>query len=309
MKGRMHVIELAKRYTFTISDYVYILFGTFIIAVSFQVFLMPNSIVSGGITGISIIINSLTGWSPAVIQYVFNIPLLIVAYVFLGKEAGNKTILGSLTLPFFISLISHWEPITNDIFLATIIGGLINGLGLGIVYRAKASTGGTSIPIQILNKYTGLSLGTGSLIADGSIVFLSVITFNAEIIMYGLINLYITARAIDMTQVGLNQHKNVLIISQESDHIKRMIMNTIGRGVTNIGIRGGLGDETRDMLMCVIPEREFPYLKEMILSYDEEAFVVVMSASEVMGRGFSLANKFEAYGNTHFVEEYVNQEN
>lgn len=302
------MIELAKRYRFTISDYVYILFGTFIVAVAFQLFLMPNNIVSGGITGISIVLNSLTGWSPAVIQYFFNIPLLALAYIFLGKEAGNKTILGSLILPFFISLISHWEPLTNDIFLATIIGGLVNGLGLGIVFRAKASTGGTSVPVQILNKYTGLSLGTGSMIADGAVVFFSVVTFRVETIMYGLINLYITARAIDMTQVGLNQHKNVLIISQESEDIKHTIINTIGRGVTNIGIRGGIGDETRDMLMCVIPEREFPYLKEMILSIDEEAFVVVMSASEVMGRGFSLANKFEAYGNTHFVEEYINTE-
>lgn len=302
------MLQLAKRYSFTIADYVYILLGTFVIALAFQMFLMPNNIVSGGITGVSIIINSLTGWSPAFIQYVFNIPLLLIAYIFLGKQAGNKTILGSLALPFFISLISHWQPATTDPFLATVIGGLINGLGLGIVYRAKASTGGTSIPIQILNKYTGLSLGTGSMIADGSIVFLSLIAFSPETIMYGLINLYITARAIDTTQVGPNQHKNVLIISEESENIKRLIMNTIGRGVTNIGIRGGLGDEDRDMLMCVIPEREFPYLKEMILSYDDEAFVVVMSASEVMGRGFSLANKFEAYGNTHFVEEYVNED-
>lgn len=303
------MLELAKRYSFTISDYVYILFGTFIVALAFQLLLMPNNIVSGGISGISIIINSLTGWSPALIQYLFNIPLLIVAYIFLGREAGNKTILGSLALPFFISLISHWQPATTDPFLATVIGGLVNGLGLGIVYRAKASTGGTSIPVQILNKYTGLSLGTGSLIADGAVVLLSLTAFRPETIMYGFINLYITARAIDTTQVGPNQHKNVLIISQESDNIKRLIMNTIGRGVTNINIRGGLGNEDRDMLMCVIPEREFPYLKEMILSYDEEAFVVVMSASEVMGRGFSLANKFEAYGNTHFVEEYVNSDN
>lgn len=302
------MLELAKRYSFTIADYVYILVGTFIVAVAFQVFLMPNNVVSGGISGISIILSNMTGWSPALIQYVFNIPLLILAYIFLGTKAGNKTILGSLALPFFISLISHWQPATDDMFLATIIGGLVNGLGIGIVYRAKASTGGTSIPVQILNKYTGLSLGTGSLIADGAIVFISIVTFQVETIMYGLISLFITARAIDTTQVGLNHHKNVLIISQESDNIKRLIMNTIGRGVTNIGIRGGLADETRDMLMCVIPEREFPYLKEMILSYDEEAFVVVMSASEVMGRGFSLANKFEAYGNTHFVDEYVNQD-
>ena len=299
------LIELAKRYSFSIADYVYMLVGTFIVAVAFQLFLLPNNIVSGGVTGLSIVFSDLLGWSPVFIQYLFNIPLLLVAYIFLGKEAGNRTILASLILPLFISLIGNWQPATTDIFLATVIGGIVNGIGLGIVFRAKASTGGTSILAQILNKYTGLSLGATTMLSDGLVILLSLTTFQVNTVLYGFINLYITTRSIDMTQVGIRSHKNVLIISKESDSIKKLIMNTINRGVTNIGIRGGMANQNRDMLMCVIPEREFPYLKEMILQYDEEAFVVVMSASEVMGRGFSLANKFESYGNSQFVEEVV----
>ena len=302
------MLNLAKRYKFDIIDYLYIIVGAFITAVAFQVFLLPNNIVSGGTSGVSIITLDLFGWDPYIVQYALNIPLLAVAYLFLGKEAGNKTVLGSIILPFFIGMISHWPPVTHDQFLATIIGGAISGIGLGIIFRAKASTGGSSVPAQIIHKYTGLSLGTSSMIVDGGIMLLTFLTFEVDVIMYGVINLYVVAFAIDLVQVGFNTHKNVLIITKETEKVRWELMNSLERGVTNIQIRSSVDDSNKEMLMCVIPEREFPYMKELITSYDPEAFVVVTSASEVMGHGFSITKQFEALGHSSFVQEYDERE-
>lgn len=288
------MLRLANKFKFNLMDYIYIIVGSFIVSFAFQVFFLPNSIVSGGVTGLSVVINDLFGWAPSLIQYAFNIPLLVICYLALGKEAGNKTVLGSLLSPFFIQLINTWEPWTEDPFLATVFGGAITGIGLGLVFRAKASTGGTSIVIQIFSNITRLKLGTSTLFIDGLVIASALIVFNLEIVMYSIITLFLSSKMIDLVQVGFSVQKNVFIISDQPAEIRSEIMNTLSRGVTNLGIRGGYGNTDKDMLMCVIQEREFTYLKEVILNVDEDAFVVVMSATEVLGRGFSLTKDFES---------------
>lgn len=286
------MLKVAKRYTLGVVDYVYIVFGSLITAVAFQVFLLPNSIVAGGISGLSIVAHDVFGWDPALFQYALNVPLLVLCFVMLGKEAGYKSILGSLLLPFFIQFIDHLDPWTADPLLAVVFGGGLSGIGLGIVFRAKASTGGTSIIVQIFYQYLHLPLGFSTIIVDGGIIFLALLAFDAETVMYSLISLFIVSRTIDLIQVGLNRQKNVFIISDNTADIRYEIMHTLNRGVTNLGIRGGYGNTDKDMLMVVIQEREFTLLKETILAADSDAFVVVMGASEVLGRGFSLHKYF-----------------
>ncbi|WP_368644924.1 YitT family protein [Alkalibacterium putridalgicola] len=289
------MLRVAKKYTLSAVDYVYIIFGSFLAAVSFQVFLLPNNIVSGGVSGLSIAANATFGWDPAMFQYALNIPLLILCFLLLGKEAGYKTILGSLLIPFFLMFIGDWDPVTREPLLAALFGGGITGLGLGIVFRAKSSTGGTSIIVQILYQYLHLQLGLSTIMVDGVVILIALLVFDVETVMFSLIALYIVSRTIDMVQLGFNRNKNVFIISDNPEDIRQEILHTMERGVTNLGIRGGYGNTDKDMLMAVIQEREFTLLKEAVIKADPDAFVVAMPASEVLGRGFSMHKYFPAH--------------
>lgn len=288
------MLRVAKKYTLSAVDYVYIIFGSFLTAVSFQVFLLPNNIVSGGVSGLSIAANAMFGWDPALFQYALNIPLLVLCFIALGKEAGYKTILGSLLLPFFLTFIGHWAPVTREPLLAALFGGGITGLGIGIVFRAKSSTGGTSIIVQVLYQYLHLQLGLSTILVDGLVIMIALLVFDVETVMFSLIALYIVSRTIDLVQLGFNRNKNVFIISDNPQDIRQEILHTMERGVTNLGIRGGYGNTDKDMLMAVIQEREFTLLKEAVLKADPNAFVVAMPASEVLGRGFSMHKYFPA---------------
>lgn len=286
------MLKVAKKYSLNAMDYVYIVVGSFLTAIAFQVYLLPNNIVSGGVTGLSIVTYSVFGWNPAYFQYALSVPLLILCFVLLGKAAGYKTILGSLLLPFFLTFIGHWPPLTLDPLLAALFGGVITGLGIGIVFRAKASTGGTSIVIQILYEYLHIQLGLSTILVDGAVILIALLVFDAETVMFSIIALFIISRTIDLVQLGFNRNKNVFIISDTPQDIREEILHTMQRGVTNLGIRGGYGNTNKEMLMVVIQEREFTLLKETVLKADDDAFVVAMPASEVLGRGFSIEKSF-----------------
>ncbi|EXJ22808.1 hypothetical protein ADIAL_1659 [Alkalibacterium sp. AK22] len=289
------MLRVAKRYTLNAVDYVYIVFGSFLAALSFQVFLLPNTIVSGGVSGLSIAANAMFGWSPALFQYALNIPLLILCFALLGKAAGYKTILGSLLIPFFLLFMQDLPGATSDPLLAALFGGGVTGLGIGIVFRAKASTGGTSILVQLMYQFLHVQLGLSTIAVDGLVIMIALLAFDVETVMYSLIALFIVSRTIDLVQLGFHRNKNVLIISDSPEDIRREILHTMERGVTNLGIRGGYGQTDKDMLMVVIQEREFTLLKEVILKADSDAFVVAMPASEVLGRGFSLEKYFPTH--------------
>ncbi|MDT1939092.1 YitT family protein [Carnobacterium divergens] len=280
-------------YTMKFVDVLLVIVGAFFIALSMNVFLIPNQIVSGGVSGLSIALNSVFGWSPSAILYVVNVPLLVLCFFTLGYQSGIKTILGSLLLPTFVGLLHGIEPWTEVPLLAAIFGGVMIGIGLGLVFRGNASTGGTAILSQIMNKYLKIPMGACVGIIDGMVVLSALLVFDLNTVMYSLISLFIISRVIDLVQVGVNRSKNIFIISEKSEMIRLAILNEVDRGVTNVAIKGGYGNTDKEMLMCVIPEREFNHLKETVLVIDPHAFVVVTSASEVMGRGFSLLKELE----------------
>src|SRR5699024_11491006 len=284
--------EIIREYKVDWKDILYIVVGSFLISFSFQVFLLPNDIISGGVASLSIILYEITNIAPALLQYAFNIPLLILSYFFVGKDVAFKSILGSLLFPFFTGIVSHLEPWTNDQFLGAVFGGVITGIGVGIVYKARSSTGGTSTVAQIIEKYTSLSMGSATLIADGAIILIGFLTFDLEAILYGIICLAVVSRMIDIVLVGNINSKTVLIISDEAELIRQEIIDKFDRGVTLLDVRGGYRKDPKEMLMVVISEREITALQEMIIQNDEDAFVVFMSASDVLGRGFSLDKYF-----------------
>jgi uncharacterized membrane-anchored protein YitT (DUF2179 family) len=286
------MLKAAKRYTLDWVDYIYIVVGSLILAISFQAFLLPNNIVAGGVSGLSIVTYEVFGWNPAYFQYAVNIPLLILCFVVLGKEVGYKTILGSLLVPFFLQFLGDLPAATNDSFLATVFGGGITGLGLGLVFRAKSSTGGTSVIIQIFYQVLRMPLGISTFLIDGAVIFTALLVFDVETVMYAAISLFLMSRVIDLVQMGFKRNKNVMIISPHAKQIRKEILHTLDRGVTSLSSRGGYKEKEAECLMTVIQEREFPVLKEIVSEIDADAFVVAMSASEVLGRGFSLHKYF-----------------
>jgi uncharacterized membrane-anchored protein YitT (DUF2179 family) len=272
-----------------VFEYVYVLVGAAIIALSFNVFLLPNQIASGGVSGISTILVSVLGWEPAYVQWAFNIPLFIAGVIFLGKQFGVKTLVGTIFLPLVVFITKDIEPWTNDALLSSLFGGIGVGLGLGIVFRGNASTGGTDLAAQIINKFTGLSLGTCVVLIDGLIVIAAAIVFDIERGLYALIALYVTSKTIDLIQIGFGRSKTAMIITNKQEEIREGILNKIDRGVTKLSAYGGFTDDERPVLMCVVDQREFTKLKQLVKSLDPSAFVVVMDAAEVLGEGFKRA--------------------
>jgi uncharacterized membrane-anchored protein YitT (DUF2179 family) len=267
-------------------EYINVIVGSAIIALAFNVFLLPNQIASGGVSGISTILLSVLGWEPAYVQWAFNIPLFIAGVILLGKQFGVKTLVGTLFLPFVVFLTKDIEPWTNDALLSALFGGIAVGLGLGIVFRGNASTGGTDLAAQIITKYTGLTLGTSVVLIDGLIVISAALVFDIERGLYALIALYVTSKTIDLVQVGFGRSKTAMIITNKQEEVRAGILNKIDRGVTKLSAYGGFTDNERPVLMCVVDQREFTKLKQLVKTLDPTAFVVVMDASEVLGEGF-----------------------
>jgi uncharacterized membrane-anchored protein YitT (DUF2179 family) len=272
-----------------IIEYIYILIGSAIIALTFNVFLLPNRIASGGVSGISTILDAVIGWEPAFVQWSFNIPLFIAGVVLLGKQFGIKTLVGTIFLPMVVFFTNDLEPWTMDPLLGSLFGGIGVGMGLGIVFLGKASTGGTDLAAQIINKYTGLTLGTCVALIDGLIVLSAAIVFDIEKGLYALIALYVTTKTIDLIQIGFGRSKATLIISNQQEEIQEGILNKINRGVTKLSAYGGYTDHERPILICVVDQTEFTKLKQLVKTIDPTAFIIVMDASEVLGEGFKRA--------------------
>jgi uncharacterized membrane-anchored protein YitT (DUF2179 family) len=270
-------------------EYVYIIIGSFLVAGAFNLFLLPNRIASGGVSGISTITNAVFGWQPAFVQWGFNIPLFIAGVLLLGRQFGVKTLVGTVLLPFFVYLTRNFEVATMDPLLGSLFGGIGVGLGLGLVFRGKASTGGTDLAAQIIHKYTGLSLGTSIALIDGFIVLSAAIVFDIELGLYALIGLYVTSKTIDLVQVGVGFSKTALIITSKEEEVQLGILNEVNRGVTKLSAYGGYTESEKTILMCVVDKTEFTKLKQLVKNVDPSAFVVVMDASEVLGEGFKPA--------------------
>mgnify|MGYP001386727539 CR=1 FL=1 len=181
-----------------IIEYTLVVVGALFVAVAFNIFLLPHEIASGGVAGISTITKYLFGWEPSIVQWV----------LILGKNFGVKSLIGTIILPFFVYLTKDWPVATPDPLLGAIFGGMVVGLGIGIVFRGKASTGGIDLAAQILHKYVPLPLGICVALFDGLIVTTAAIVFSLEQGLYALIALFITSRTIDFVQVGLNTSKN-----------------------------------------------------------------------------------------------------
>lgn len=289
MRRKYNNLMSSSAYMSTIMEYAHVLVGSAIVAIAFNVFLLPNEIAPGGVSGISTIVYAKLGFEPAFVQWAFNIPLFIAGVILLGKQFGLKTLVGTIFFPFVVFLTNDWSPWSHDALLSAICGGIGVGLGLGIVFRGKASTGGTDLAAQIIHKYTHISLGKCVAMIDGLIVIAACVVFDIEQGLYALISLYVTSKTIDIVQVGMNSSKMALIITNKEDEIRAAIFKRVNRGVTEIHGKGGYTDMHKAVLMCVVDQTQFTKLKQVVQDVDPQAFVVVTDASEVLGEGFKMA--------------------
>lgn len=271
-----------------IYEYGLLLAGSLIIALSFNLFLSPNQVASGGVTGISIIINHLFGTMPALTQWALNIPLFLLGLLFLGRQFGVKTAVGSFVLPLFVLLTSHLQPLTDNLLLATIYGGIGVGVGLGVVFRGRGSTGGLDLAAQLVHKFTGISLGIAVALLDGMVILTAGLVFDAQKALFALIGLYVTSKAIDVVQLGFGYAKVAYIISEESDAIADAILHDLDRGLTRLNGSGGYTGAERPVLMVVVGQTEVSRLKELVREVDPAAFIIISETREVLGEGFKL---------------------
>ncbi|PCK19891.1 hypothetical protein CEY02_16255 [Bacillus pumilus] len=270
------------------NNYLFILIGSAIVAIGFNTLLLPNQIAAGGVSGISTIMQSF-GFEAAYVQWGLNIPLFIAGFYLLGGTFGVKTLVGSIFLPLMVFLTRHIAPVTHEALLAAIFGGVVIGIGIGLVFLGNGSTGGTALAAKIINKYTGLTLGTCLAMMDGLIVLAAMTVFGIEEGLYAVIGVFISSKTIDVVQAGFSHSKMAMIITGREDEVRQAVFDQIDRGVTKISAVGGYTDHDRPILMCVVGQSQFTKLKQVVKAIDASAFVIVMDAKEVLGEGFKRA--------------------
>ncbi|MGG3449105.1 YitT family protein [Domibacillus aminovorans] len=276
-----------------LRSYSLIVLGTFFVGLSFNLFLLPALLAAGGVSGISTILYSLYGWTPALVQWSINIPIFFLGYFLLGKDFGVKTFVGTTSLPLFVWITSYLPFAVKDPMLSSIYGGILLGTGLGLVFRGNGSTGGTTIIGQLIKKYTGLSSGFAQLMIDGCVVIFAMIAFDLELALYAMISIFIGSKVIDVVQLRSSSSKLVLIITENEQQVTNLIRNEINRGFTRVWSEGGFSNQRKALLFSVVEQSEAVYLKELIQRHDTDSFVIFLNASDIVGRGFSLPKDYQ----------------
>lgn len=261
--------------------------GTFLLAVGLALFLEPNTIAPGGVTGFAIVLKQVTNIPVYITNLVINIPLFIIGIIILGKNFGWKTLYATVLLSVFLKIIPINE-ITTDLLLASIFGGLISGVGLGIVFKVGGTTGGTDLAGSIFNKILpSFSVSTFMMALDLIVViFAGIVDKRVETALYSVIALFITVKVIDLILEGMTYVKAFLIISNKPEEISNRIIEDLDRGVTLLRGKGMYTKEERDVLLCVVNRYQFTKTKNIVHEIDPNAFIMVTELSEVLGEGF-----------------------
>ncbi len=270
-----------------IQRYIYLTVGLFLLAVSFNAFLLPNNIVFGGVSGISIITKKYFGWDPSVFIMISSLLLLIVSFFALGIEKTKGSILGSILFPVVVNLTSNISTYvtfnSSDLVMCALFGGVLYGAGAGLIFKAGFTTGGTDIINQIISKYFKVSMGTALLVSDGLIVLGGALVFGIVKCIYAIVTLYIISVLTDRVLLGISNSKAFYIIAEKDEEIKEYILKELGHGITVFDGKGGFTKEKQKVLFCVIPTKDYFKLKEGIHDIDPEAFFVATDAYEVLG--------------------------
>jgi uncharacterized membrane-anchored protein YitT (DUF2179 family) len=297
MKFRLLEKPFSKRW---FMSYSLIVIGSIIMAAGFVFFISPNKIVPGGVFGISIVIHYITkgvfsfapeGFPIGLMGLIMNVPLTILGVKILGPRFGVKTVVGFILTSVFIDTLTYFwgdRPlVADDVLLSSLFGGVLIGFGLGLIFRSKATSGGSDIIAMIFAKYTRLPVGQLLIYVDSVIVLLGLIVFRDwKIPLYSWIVIFITGRVIDIVLQGMSYDKTLFIISDKADEIKDVILSDLKRGGTFIQGSGMFNGDPKSIIFTVVSRKEQGMLLDYIRDIDPNAFVTVLDANEILGKGF-----------------------
>lgn len=284
-----------------IISWMGVLIGSLLIAVAYVLFNTPYNITPGGVYGLAIVINNfLPDVMIGTIGLVLDIPLLIISFIIFGRGSGMKTIAAALILPLIMNLLTMLvggtDPLlilsgkinlTNDLLLASIFGGVLTGVGLGIIVKCKATSGGTDVVGMIMTKYLKMPFSKSMLIVESCVIISGLVVFGDwKLPLYSLISLFITSKVIDMIIEGTSTDKLLFIISDKHEEIKEHILNDLERGGTYLKASGMYTKTDKMVIFVVISRKQLPIIKDVIKEIDETAFLTIVNAHEIMGDGF-----------------------
>ena len=271
-----------------VKQYICVLLGTLAMAVAVVMFFDATGVVVGGVTGIAIILKNLFGVPMWLVNAMINIPLFIAGYKILDRDIFIKTLYGTIALTIFLGIVPIYNLLTGNLLVDIIIGGVLMGTGLGLIFVSYASSGGTDLLATLINvKIRHISIPRIMAAIDGLIVIGGAFVFGIEKGIYAIIAIYIVTKVSDEIMEGPNKAKLIYIISDKSEEISGYIVNKICRGVTYINATGAYTNEPKKMIMCVVSGKEMVKIKQNLYQIDENAICFVGDIREAFGEGFT----------------------
>ncbi|MEK5206513.1 YitT family protein [Psychrobacillus sp. FSL H8-0510] len=271
------------------KEILLIIIGSLLFAVGINYFAIPYRLSEGGVIGVTVITYYLFEWSPGVVNLMINAVLLAIGYKFFDRKTMIYTVIGIVFSSLFLFLTEDvGHQLNGDTLLAALFSGVFVGLGLGLMFRAGGTSGGSAILARLANQYLGWSLGKGVLVIDIIVIAGSVFIIGQEKAMYTLVAVFLGSKVIDYVIEGLNSRTAVTIISEHSEEIRQFIVSNMSRGVTILEGRGGYSQNQKEVLYIVINQPELVQLKQTVSSVDKNAFVVVHEVRDVLGSSFSV---------------------
>ncbi|MDY6825930.1 MAG: YitT family protein [Bacillota bacterium] len=261
--------------------------GAVILAVGMNMFMVPNMLAPGGVSGLAVVVYHLLKIPVGLTIIILNIPLFIIGSRVLGARVVLQSLLGTFLFSLAVEITAPLLPVaTEDLLLASVYGGLVMGVGVGLVFRYRGSTGGTGLLSLILARIWGVSPGQAMLWGDLTVLATAVFVFGGEAAMYAALSLFVSVKVIDAILEGLGLAKSAIIITRKGEKINERLLFELGRGVTWLEGSGGYTRETREVLLCVVTRQQTAQLKTIIHEVDPDAFVIIGNATEVHGEGF-----------------------
>ncbi|WP_396232411.1 YitT family protein [Fredinandcohnia sp. QZ13] len=288
MKGLVFVVKTKKKRVLAeIKQLIMITIGALIAGFGLELFLVPNNILDGGVIGLSIIASKIFGVPMSIFLIVLNIPFLFLGYRKMGTKFTLHTLFGVLVLSAFTAYLHHFEPVTNDLFLATVIGAVILGTGVGLVIRTGGALDGTEILAIIVSKKRPVSVGQTVMIMNVFIFILAaLLVFSWETAMYSIITYYIAFKMIDIVVEGIEELKSVTIISDTPDVLATELNKVLGRGITFIHGEGAYTNEPRKIIYTIVSRIELSTLREIAHEIDPSALIAIENMADVTGSNF-----------------------
>ncbi|WP_424767497.1 YitT family protein [Paenibacillus sp. sgz302251] len=277
---KLSFLEVIKRF-------IFITIGSVLMGVALELFLVPNTIIDGGIAGISIMLSYVTPLPLGLCLFILNVPFLILGYKQIGKTFAYSTLYGIIVMSITTTLLHHSEPFTDEKLLAVLFGGLILGAGVGLTIRFGGSLDGVEIVSILISKKLRMPVGQIIMVFNVVIFIIAGFVFTWDSAMYSMFTYYIAIKLIDIVVEGLEESKSVTIISSEYEEISEAIIDRLGRSTTLLQARGGYSRENTQVIYCVVTRLELAKLKSIVQNIDGNAFIAIESVADVMGGGFS----------------------